>query len=90
MIFLVNYSLNPLRTNLELEDEFQKFDGWMHYLNYIWFIATKDNVNQVYNRLVMHLSQDDYILVVQLHPSTEMQGWLPKDVWEWIKVNRYY
>ena len=91
MIFLVSYSLNPRRTNRALESEFEKSDAWMHYLDNTWLVAaSSENADVLYSRLAQHLRDTDFILVVQVAPSAELQGWLPKDAWEWIENHRYY
>ena len=88
MIYIVSYSYKNRLTNPEpLEKELVKSKGWCHYLDYTWLIDTEERPEELNKRLLKHIKKG-FLLIVQLHPLAEVQGWLPKEVWEWISERR--
>ena len=84
MVYVVSYDLRkPGQDYKGLFNELQASPNWWHYLESTWLIATSEDANQLYNRLASHLDQGDSILIIQA--GTAMQGWLPREAWEWIE-----
>jgi hypothetical protein len=84
MVYVVSYDLRkPGRDYKGLFDELQASPGWWHFLEATWLIATSQSANELYDRLRVHLDGSDSILIIQA--GTDMQGWLPKEAWEWIQ-----
>ena len=82
-VYIVSYGLGKKKNHIGLFEQLQASGGWWHYLDSTWLIATQDDANQLYRRLKPHIDeQEDSILIIQA--GTDMQGWLPKDAWEWI------
>ena len=48
-------------------------------------VITNENAGQVWNRLAKHVDKNDYMLIIEVRDN--VQGWLPKDAWEWIHAN---
>lgn len=88
MIFIVTYTLRPPRVNIPLENELKASAGWTHYLDYTWLVATNEVANILYNRLVRHITQNDYILISEFHRSAQYQGWMPQAAWDWLNATR--
>lgn len=85
-VYVVSYDLQkPGKDYKGLSEELQRSPSWWHYLESTWLISTREDANQLYNRLREHLDVNDSILVVQA--GTGVQGWLPKDAWTWIQQN---
>ena len=58
--------------------------AWWHYIDHTWIIKNCPlTTQQIYEKLAPHLSQSDFILVVEIIPSNK-HGWLPKDAWTWL------
>lgn len=85
MIYLFTYELNPslLRSVSSLEQELRGFPGWCQCLGNVWLIATNEDVKTVNGKISQHLRDTDLWLLVRVHP--EYQGWLPEEMWDWIK-----
>lgn len=84
MIYLFTYDLRPsLLRNVEpLKRELRKSTAWCNYFERTWLIGTYESRDQLNSRLAVHLSANDYWLVVRI--THEYTGWLPKEAWDWI------
>jgi hypothetical protein len=83
MLYVVSYDLRkPNKDYTGLTEQLRNSPGWWHYLGSTWLIATSESTSQLYNRLRAHLDEDDSILIIEA--GNHVQGWLPKDAWEWI------
>lgn len=84
MVYVVSYDLRKQGKNyIGLTEQLQFSPGWWHYLASTWLISTSESATQLYNRLTPHLDKDDSILIVEA--GNHIQGWLPKDAWEWLQ-----
>jgi len=84
MIYLFTYDLRPsFPRNVEpLKDELRKSIAWCNYLEKTWLIGTNESYDQLNARLAVHLTANDYWLVVRI--TYQYTGWLPKEAWDWI------
>jgi len=83
MVYVVSYDLRKRGKNyIGLTEQLQASPRWWHYLVSTWLISTTETANQLYARLAPHLDRDDSILIIEA--GNGIQGWLPKDAWEWI------
>ncbi len=89
MMYLVTYQLNPPRKNPELISELQSIGEWWHYLDHVWLITSPQGANDIYNRLAPHINDPDRILIVEILPAAQTQGWLAQDAWDWINARRF-
>ena len=87
MIYLISYDLKkkPDRDYSGLFDVLKSFSSWWHYLESTWLISTKDDANEIYNKLRPHVNDNDSLLIIKV--NKDRQGWLPKKAWDWIKTN---
>jgi len=84
MVYVVSYDLKkPGKNYVGLTEQLQFFPGWWHYLGSTWLISTSESATELYNRLAPHLDKNDSILIIEA--GKHIQGWLPKDAWEWIQ-----
>jgi hypothetical protein len=84
MVYVVSYDLRkPGKNYTGLIEQLQHSPRWWHYLASTWLISTSEGASQLYNRLAPHLDRGDSILIIEA--GNRIQGWLPKDAWEWIR-----
>ena len=83
MLYVVSYDLRKQgKDYIGLFEQLKHSRRWWHYLDSTWLISTEESPSELYNRLVAHLDADDRILIIGA--GNHIQGWLPKDAWEWI------
>jgi hypothetical protein len=80
----VTYQLGPPRQVPALVAELQNSNQWWHFLDYLWLIYSNEGANDLYSRVVRHMAQSDGLLVVEIKRRAQVQGWLPKEAWDWI------
>jgi hypothetical protein len=87
MLYLISYDLNKEgKDYAKLYEAIKSNSGWISALKSAWIIYTKETVEQVYNKMRPTIDDDDYLFVSEL--NTNRQGWLRKDVWEWINKHQ--
>lgn len=84
--YTINYDLKvPNRNYDSLYTEIKKSPKWWHFLESTWIILTDETPTQIWNRLASNIDKNDYLLVIEVRDN--VQGWLPKDAWDWIHTN---
>lgn len=84
--FSINYDLKtPGRNYTALYDAIKASGKWWHYLDSTWIVVTNEDANQIWKRLASTIDKNDYLLVIEVLDN--VQGWLPKDAWNWIHEN---
>jgi hypothetical protein len=84
--YLITYDLKtPGRDYAKLYEAIKASQKWWHYLESCWVIVTDENPTQIWNRLAPAIDNSDRLLVIEVRDS--VQGWLPKDAWDWIHSN---
>jgi hypothetical protein len=85
-VYIVSYELRKKKNYTGLYEQLKASEGWWHYLDSTWLIATRENAKQLYKRLKPHLDEvEDSILVIEA--GADLYGWLPEDAWKWIHRN---
>jgi hypothetical protein len=85
-VYCISYDLKaPSRNYDGLFDALKKSTKWWHYLESTWLIQTAEEPNQIWERLAQHIDKKDYLLIIEVRGN--VQGWLPKEAWEWIYAN---
>ncbi len=83
---LVTYDLNtPGQDYRVIHEAIKSLGEWCKPMESTWLINTNLSANQISERLRQCLDQNDRLLIVEIDPSTA-NGWLSKDVWEWIQT----
>jgi hypothetical protein len=86
-IYLVSYQFrNDPEDYPAFFEVLQSFDGWWHYIDGTWLVATDLDAKSIRDRLLPHLDNDVNLLVAEV--GNDMAGWLPKDAWDWIREKR--
>lgn len=81
--FLITYDLTvPGRDYNDLYEEIKSSGRWWHYLESSWIVITEESPQQIWDRLGSHLDNNDFMLIIEVRCN--VQGWLPKDAWDWI------
>jgi hypothetical protein len=84
--YIVTYDLKaPNRDYTGLFEAIKKSSKWWHYLQSTWIIQTSETPRQVWERLHPHVDKNDYLLIIEVRDNVE--GWLPKEAWDWIHAN---
>ena len=88
--YLITYDLkdSSLNTYIELHKAIKASGAsWWHYLESTWIIKTTQlSANEISSKLVPHIKQGDRLLVIEIDTSNK-QGWLPKDAWDWLNTS---
>lgn len=87
-MYVVSYTLNPARLNLELIDELQKSGGglWWHYLDTMWIVATDESSETLFERLRHHFLTTDLFVIIELKRGFQKMGWLNQEAWDWLEA----
>lgn len=84
--YSINYDLKaPNRDYAGLYKAIKQSGKWWHYLDSTWIVITQEDAGQIWNRLAQHIDKNDYMLIIEVRDN--VQGWLPKDAWDWIHAN---
>ena len=66
MIYVIAYKLKKKRDMTALFNELQNPPaGWAHHIDDVWFIATSETANQLYERIRTHFTQSDRFFIVE-------------------------
>ena len=85
-VYCVSYDLkSPGRNYQPLFEALRQSGRWWHYLQSTWLIQTAETPAQLWSRLAPHITQQDFLLIIEVRNN--VQGWLPKDAWDWITAN---
>ncbi len=84
-VYLVSYDLHSKGQNYaDLIAELKNSYEWAKALESTWLIHTDESATTLYDRLRKHIDDNDRILVIEV--TANYTGWLPKDIWEWMRV----
>lgn len=86
MILLISYDLNGHERPEAYEQVSHmikaKATSFRKPLYSQWLVDTSDSIQNWHERMKEITDNNDYWLITQL--TSKRQGWLPKDVWDWI------
>ena len=86
MIYMISYDLHaPTKNRDAVEKDIQSFGVWCKYLSTTFLISTSSSLKSVLDKCVSHLDSNDRMIICQVDKS--INGWLPKDKWDWINEN---
>ena len=84
-VYNVSYDLNKAGKDYSgLHRELKKTASSYHLLDSTWLLYTAETAGQIWERLRSHIDNDDQILIAQI--TDNKQGWLGKEVWDWINA----
>lgn len=83
MVYLISYDLRrPGQSYTSLYDSIKKMGQWTKPLESVWLVDTNLHAQSISERLMPHIDQNDSLLVAEL--GRDRQGWLSRDVWNWL------
>lgn len=86
-VYSVSYDLNKAGQNYkDLIAEIKSFNGYCKVMDSYWFVCSNGNASAISERLKKHMDNNDSLLVIET--STNRQGWLNKDIWDWLKQHQ--
>lgn len=83
-VYAVVYQLSPIRNITGILEELQSFPLWSHYINNYWLVVTPLTAQQIYEKLLPHLKDTDWVFVTEITSETQRYGNLPTAMWDWI------
>ena len=93
--FAITYDLRqPERNYNGLYDAIKELAGegnWQHPMESFWVVSISEfsskTVESMYDFLRQHIDDNDSLFISRID-STEHQGWMPKNFWNWFKERR--
>lgn len=85
--YIISYDLKvPGRDYTSLYDAIKSYNDWRHPLESTWLLYTTENADQISSKLRAsgNMDNSDLLFVCELNIK-DRQGWLDKEVWNWIK-----
>jgi hypothetical protein len=82
------YLISCLEKYNESQDLFKFADtlpNWFHYTTGTWIVQTKEDIITMVKMIRGALGKESTFLVIRLKKSTEINGYLPKQAWRWLK-----
>ncbi len=87
MLYLVTYDLNKEDKDYDgVTKTLESYPTHNHCQKSVWLIATKETANQISAKVQPHIDKDDRLIVVKW--GDDHQGWMPENVWNWIRDNK--
>lgn len=85
MILSISYDLNKDGQNYtDLYDTIKTAPGYIRAMDSYWFISSAESVKTWSDRLLAVIDKNDNLFIVDITGQSR-QGWIGKDVWEWLK-----
>jgi len=87
-VYLITYDLN--NGGKDYSSLYQRIkeiaqNAWIHPLNSIWCVRIQGTTaDTIYNQLRPYIDADDNLFIVEI-TNMDRQGWMPKDLWIWLK-----
>lgn len=85
--YIITYDESEEFDYSEMKNEIKKAKKWWNYLEYSWLIITNETSEEIWYRLEPYVNRKTSLLIAKLDEN-DMQGWLTRDAWDWIKENR--
>lgn len=87
MVLLITYDLNKVKDYKRLYQAIGALGETKRdaSLDSVWFVSTNHTPDQASDYLRKATDSDDHHIVTRLR-NGDHQGWMSKEVWEWINV----
>lgn len=82
--YLISYDLNKADKNYDGLIDAIKSYNYIKVLRSAWAIKTNSSAESIYNSLKPYIDDNDYLYIVEINTYNE-QGWLRKDIWDWLQ-----
>lgn len=85
-VYCVSYDLKGIKRDYTpLLSALQSMGKWWHFLESTWLIATNETPAEIWRRIATTIDTNDRLLIIEVRNN--INGWLPKDAWDWISSN---
>jgi len=84
-IFVITYSGN---NSADIEQAVKSFSSWFHFTKDVFLISEDATAKQIQSRLETKILQGKEKLLVIEVEIKDVQGWLQKNEWDWLKSVR--
>ena len=88
MVYLITYDLNS--TGQKYDDVINAIKNassyWCTYWKSSFLIKSNLTANQISDKITPHLDSNDRLMIVETK-TTNYQGWLSQEQWDFIKKN---
>lgn len=85
--YLITYDLIKRKNYPELINELKKYSKRWHCLGSAWIIETNENINELIDKLILHIDADDKLIVLEVGPSVAWTESFSKDCQSWLQNN---
>lgn len=75
--------IRPEKDYEKVIEVIKQLGNWRHPLRSTWWVHTDKSSHEVSNAIKAAFDSNDHYFVNRLRPG-EYQGWLPKDLWDWL------
>ena len=90
MLYAITYDISDSnQDHTKFFEKIKTLGGWMHFIEDTWVISTQayTTAKRIFEELEPLIDkEEDYVLVVRID-SSDIQGWLPEEGWEWFQDN---
>lgn len=87
-VFLITYDLRKVGQNYTpLYDSIKSLSSdWQHPMESFWGVrvANQWTAQSIYEHIRPNLDENDSLLIIEIEPNTDRQGWMPKKFWTWL------
>ncbi|WP_378174258.1 hypothetical protein [Aquimarina sp. SS2-1] len=86
-ILLITYDLNVNGQDYKsIIEIIKKAQDYKHFMKSNWFVKTSLTPEDWCKKIKPIIDENDYLFIVDITKQPR-QGWLKKDVWEWLNKN---
>lgn len=90
-VFFITYDLRKVGQNYTpLYDSIKSLSSdWQHPMESFWGVRVTSQwtAQAIYERLRPNLDENDSLLIFEVEPQIDRQGWMPKKFWAWLNNN---
>ncbi len=84
-LYLVSCEFNEDDEYEDFADALDEYPAWRHVFGEQWFVCSEDSAEDVYNNLLQHLFEGDFIFVCEVNGN--YASYLPEETVEWMEEN---
>lgn len=87
MLYIITYDINTtVKDYSSLYECIKKLgDSYQHPLESVWFLSSQHDATSICNALKREMTDKDRVFVGELTADSDVQGWLPRSFWNWLK-----
>ena len=87
MLYIITYDINTTVKDYSSLYACIKRLGYsyQHPLESVWFLFSRYDATYICNELKQEMTDRDRVFVGELTEYSDIQGWLPKTFWNWLK-----